>query len=147
MICDQLLGPSPGQGQWADRLERATGPLKAMMAKRCEANAELEDLRASVALVQDLLLGGADGSSSLATSLDKCCAANGVQWGVRSTLVTVLSHFLELLTELELLGSGWGADLSDGQGVALWPLVSVASDSLASLVPFSLARNSPDDVE
>jgi hypothetical protein len=74
-------------------------------------------------------------------------ATIGVQWGVRSTLVIVLSHFPELESELELLESGWGADLSDDQADALWLLVSMASDSLASLVPSSLAHDSPDDVE
>jgi hypothetical protein len=74
-------------------------------------------------------------------------AANRVRWVVRSALVTILSHFPKLETELELLGSGRGVDLSDDQADALWPLVSVASDSLVSLVPSSLARDSPDDVE
>jgi hypothetical protein len=61
-------------------------------------------------------------------------------------LVVILSHFPKLETELELLGSGWGANLSDDQADALWPLVSVASDSLASPIPFS-ARESPNDLE
>jgi hypothetical protein len=34
----------------------------------------------------------------------------------------------------------------DDQADALWPLVSAASDSLASLVPSSIARDPPDDV-
>jgi hypothetical protein len=62
-------------------------------------------------------------------------------------MVIVLSHFPDLETELELLESGRGADLSDDQVDALWPLVSMASDSLALLVPSSLARNSQDDLE
>jgi hypothetical protein len=62
-------------------------------------------------------------------------------------MVIVLSHFPDLETELELLKSGRGADLSNDQVDALWPLVSMASDSLALLVPSSLARNSPDDLE
>jgi hypothetical protein len=57
-----------------------------------------------------------------------------------------MSHFLELKTELELLGSGQNVDLDEGQADALWPLVSVASDSLALLVPSSMARDPPDDV-
>jgi hypothetical protein len=73
-------------------------------------------------------------------------AANGVCWGTRSALVVVLSYFLELKTELELLGSGHNADLTEDQADALWPLVSVASDSLASLVPSSIAHDSPDGV-
>jgi hypothetical protein len=62
-------------------------------------------------------------------------------------LVVVLSNFSKLETELELLGSGRGADLSDDEVDALWPLVSMASDSLGSLVPSSLDHDSPDDVE
>jgi hypothetical protein len=64
-ICDQLLGPSPGQAHWADRLEEAAGQLEAMMTEWCHADAELEALQASTALVWDLVLGGAGGSSSL----------------------------------------------------------------------------------
>jgi hypothetical protein len=52
-----------------------------------------------------------------------------------------LSHFPKLETELELLGSVWGIHLSDDQVDALWPLVSMVSDSLASLVPSSLAHD------
>jgi hypothetical protein len=66
---------------------------------------------------------------------------------LRSALVTILSHFPELEIKLELLGSGRGADLSDDQVDALWPLVSVTSDSLALLVPSSLGRDSPGDME
>jgi hypothetical protein len=40
-----------------------------------------------------------------------------------------LSHFLELKSKLELHGFGRNADLSDDQANALWPLVSVASNS------------------
>jgi hypothetical protein len=49
--------------------------------------------------------------------------------------------------ELELLGCGQDTDLSDGQADTLWPLVSVASDSLASLIPFSLAHDPLDVME
>jgi hypothetical protein len=62
-------------------------------------------------------------------------------------LVAILSHFPELKSELELLGSRWNADLSDDQADALRPLVSVPSDSLASLVPSSFAHDPPNDVE
>jgi hypothetical protein len=73
-------------------------------------------------------------------------ATNGVRWGALSALVAVLSHFPELETELELLRSGRGTDLSDDPVDALFPLVSVASDSLASIVPSSLAHDSLDDM-
>jgi hypothetical protein len=41
------------------------------MARWCRANDKLEALRASAALVSDLVLGDTDGSSSLVTSLAK----------------------------------------------------------------------------
>jgi hypothetical protein len=47
--------------------------------------------------------------------------------------------FLELKSELELLGSERNADLTNDQVDAFWPLLSVASDSLALLVPSSFA--------
>jgi hypothetical protein len=68
-IYDQLLGPSPGQAGWADRLEEAAARLEAMMVERGQADAELGALLASSALVWDLVLGGAGGSSPVATSL------------------------------------------------------------------------------
>jgi hypothetical protein len=71
--------------------------------------------------------------------------ANGVCWETRSALVAVLSYFPKLKSELETLGSGRNADLTDDQVVSLWPLVSAASDSLTSLVPSSFAGNPPDD--
>jgi hypothetical protein len=39
------------------------------------------------------------------------------------------------------------ADLSDDQADALWPLVSMASDLLALLVPSLFAHDPPDDRE
>jgi hypothetical protein len=59
-------------------------------------------------------------------------------------LVATLSHFLELKSEMEFLGSRCNADLTKDQVDALWPLVDVASDSLASLVPSSVARDPLD---
>jgi hypothetical protein len=72
-------------------------------------------------------------------------STNGVCWGTQSALVTALSHFPELKSELELVGSGQNAVLTDDQVDALWPLVSMASDSLALLVRSSIARDPPDD--
>jgi hypothetical protein len=40
-------------------------------------------------------------------------AANEVHWGTQLALVATLSHFLELETDLELLGSGRNVDLTD----------------------------------
>jgi hypothetical protein len=127
------------------------------MAEQCRVNAELEALQTSVSSVRDLVLGHASGSSSLAASLAmvvkevenrvNTTVANGFRWGARSALVVILSHFPELKSKLELIGSGQDANLSDNQVNALCPLVSVASDSLASLVPSSLAHEPPNDAE
>jgi hypothetical protein len=85
-----------------------------------------------------MVLGNADGSSSLAACLSMVAellegriditVANGVHQGTRSVLVAALSHFPELKSELDLLGSEWNADLIDDQEDALWPLVSTALD-------------------
>jgi hypothetical protein len=58
-------------------------------------------------------------------------------------LVATLSHFLELGTELELLGSRRNADLTEDQVDAFWILVRAASNSLASHVLPLVARSSP----
>jgi hypothetical protein len=68
-----------------------------------------------VARVRDMVLGNADGSSSLAACLSMVAellegriditVANGVHQGTRSVLVAALSHFPELKSELDLLGS------------------------------------------
>jgi hypothetical protein len=127
------------------------------MAEHHQPNAELEALRTFAAFVRDLVLVRADRSSSLAASLYivveevenriNTVATNGVRWGTRSALVAILSHFPELEPELELLESGRDVDQSNDQADALWPLVSVVSDSLVLLIPSSLARDSPDDAE
>jgi hypothetical protein len=92
------------------------------MARWRRANAELEALWASAALVRDSVLGDTGELSSLVASLTRVAeevqnwiilaAANGVRWGTRSALIAVCSHFLELEPALELLKSGRDADLS-----------------------------------
>jgi hypothetical protein len=95
--------------------------------------------------VQDLVLGSADGPSSLAASISvatellkgwiDAAAANGVRWGSRSALVSIESHLPELKTELKVLRSGCSTDLTEDEPDALWIRVHVASDSLVSHVP------------
>jgi hypothetical protein len=53
-------------------------------------------------------------------------------------------HFLELKSELDLLGSRCNANLIEDEVDALWTRARVASDSLASYVPSSVARGPPD---
>jgi hypothetical protein len=44
---------------------------------------------------------------------------NGVHWGTQSALSTTLSHFPELGTDLELIGSRRNVDLTEDQVDAL----------------------------
>jgi hypothetical protein len=68
-ICDLHVGPPSGRVRLADRLEEVARQLRAMLAERQEADVELEALRTSATWLRDLVLDGADGSSSLAASL------------------------------------------------------------------------------
>jgi hypothetical protein len=88
-ICDLLLGPPPIRAGLADRLGEAARQLRVNLATW--GDAELETLRTLVARVQDLVLGGAGGPSSLAASMSTMVeqlegqidntAANVVHWG------------------------------------------------------------------
>jgi hypothetical protein len=71
-------------------------------------------------------------------------AANGVHWGLHFVLVAAVLLFPELKPELELLGSGRNADQTEDEADALWTWVCMASDSLASYIPSSVARGHPD---
>jgi hypothetical protein len=98
------------------------------------------------------VLEQADGPSSLVASLSSAAgllegcidviAANGVHWGTQSALATALSHFSESGAELELLGSGHNADLTEDQ-VAIWTQVCLTFDLLVSYIPPSVARGPP----
>jgi hypothetical protein len=68
-ICDLLLRPPPGWAWLADRLDEAAAQLKVEQATRREVEAELEDLRSSVARVWDLVLDDVGGSSLIAASM------------------------------------------------------------------------------
>jgi hypothetical protein len=99
------------------------------------------------------VLGDADGLSSLAASMCTAmellegridvAAANGVHWGSHSTLITVVLHFPELKTELEVLGSRCSTDMTEDEVDALWIRVLVASDLLAPHIASSVAHNPP----
>jgi hypothetical protein len=117
---------------------------------------ELEHLQSSVVWVQDLVLGDVDGSSLLATSMSvvaeqlegwiDATTANGVCWGSHYALVVTVSHFPELYTDREVLGSGRKARFTKDEVVALWSKVRTAVDSLASHVPSLFAHNPPDSM-
>jgi hypothetical protein len=62
--------------------------------------------------------------------------------GGGGTLTVTLVHFPELEPEMELLGSGCNADLTEGQLDALWDQMRHASESLALNIPLSIARDS-----
>jgi hypothetical protein len=59
-------------------------------------------------------------------------------------LVAAVSHFPELKPELELLWSGHNTDLTKDEADVVWTRVRMASGSLASYVPSSVARGPPD---
>jgi hypothetical protein len=139
-----------------NHLDEAARQLREELAARREAEAELEALRSSAARVPDLVLGDVEGLSLLSTSMSTVAerlegridtvAANGVCWGSCSALVVAVSHFLELDTDLEVVGSGRNASLTKGEVDALWSWVCTAADSLASHVPSLVAHNPPDSV-
>jgi hypothetical protein len=128
-IYDLLLGPPSGWARLVDHLDEAARQLRVELAARWEVDAELEALRASAMRVQGLVLGGADGPSSLAASVSMAAElfegqidaaiANGVRWGSCSMLVAAMSHFLKLKTELEVLRSGRNVDLTEDEVGAL----------------------------
>jgi hypothetical protein len=99
------------------------------------------------------VLKGSDKTSSLAVSLSLAVdlieghindvAANKVGGGL--VWIATLSHFPELLTELELLGFRHNVDPTKGQLDALWTQTCRASESLALGIPSPIARDSPDD--
>jgi hypothetical protein len=64
---------------------------------------------ASLSLVEDLIEGRVD-----------VVATNRVRWGSRLALTAALSYFSELEPELDVLGSGRNADLTEGQLEPLW---------------------------
>jgi hypothetical protein len=68
-IFDMLLGPPSGRAHLADRLEKVAKQLGAELAARREADAGLEGLQTLATRIWDLVLDGADGPSSLVTSL------------------------------------------------------------------------------
>jgi hypothetical protein len=86
-----FVGSPAGQVRWDDRLDEAIEQLEMGIAERHQVDAELEALRASAILVQDVVLSVIDGPSSLAASLSMAVerledwihtvAANGVHWG------------------------------------------------------------------
>jgi hypothetical protein len=129
-IYNLLLGLLPGRARLGDHLDKAVGDLRVELAARKEAHAELEALQTSTAQVQDLVLGGADGPSSLAASMSAvakmlegridAAAANGVRSRSHSALDVAASHFLDLKTELEVLGIRHSTDFTEDKADALW---------------------------
>jgi hypothetical protein len=128
--------PPPGRARLADCLDVDVGQLGAELAAWREVEAELEALWTSTTWVRDLVLGNADGSSSLSASLSMVAellrgrvdvvVANRVRWGTQSTLIAALSHFPELEAKLELLGSRSNAVQMEVQVDALWTLARSA---------------------
>jgi hypothetical protein len=68
-ICELLLGPPPSQARWTDCLVDAAGQLEAKLTAWRLVDAKLGSLQTSAAHVRDMVLGNADGPSSLVASL------------------------------------------------------------------------------
>jgi hypothetical protein len=61
-------------------------------------------------------------------------------------LLVALLHFPELEVKLDLLGSGYSADLSSDELETLWAQICWVSESLSSNVLPSATRSPPDGV-
>jgi hypothetical protein len=126
---DLLLGPPLGWARLSNRLDEAAEQFRVELAAWREEDAELEALWILVVRVQDLVLGGIEGPSSLGASMSmvaellegriNAVATNGVCWGSRSALVTAVSYFLKLKTKLEVLRSRHSVDLIEDEADAL----------------------------
>jgi hypothetical protein len=68
-ICDLLLGPPPSRAQLANRLDEAAGQLTVERVARWEVDAEREARQTLTVRVLDMVLGSADGPSSLVASM------------------------------------------------------------------------------
>jgi hypothetical protein len=84
--------------------------------------------------------------SQLTETQVNAAAINGVQSGARRALTAFLSHFPELEVELDLLGSGYNANLMSDEMEILWTRTHRASESLLSRVPPLAAHSPPDGV-
>jgi hypothetical protein len=146
-VYDLILWPVNDRVHLAVRLDEAAGQLQVMQD-------EHRALQNSVTRVQDLVLKRSDEAFSLVVALSltadliedhvDAVAANGVHSGAWLALTAILSHFPELERELELLGSEYNADLTEGQLEAFWALPHWASESLSSRVPPSVAHSPTD---
>jgi hypothetical protein len=124
-----LLRPLPGRAWLADRLDEAAARLKLEQPTWREAEAELEDQWSLATRVRDMVLGNVDRSSLMVASVSMvteqlegridAATANGVRWGSCSTFVAMVSLFLELDTDLEVLGSRRNAGLTEDEVNAL----------------------------
>jgi hypothetical protein len=126
---DLILGLPSSQVQLGDRLDDIIRHFQVKQVACWEVDGEVEALQSSVAQVWDLVLERPDMTSSLAVALSSVAefidnhidapVANGAHWDTWSALAAALSHFPELGTELEVLGSGRNTDLREDQVNAL----------------------------
>jgi hypothetical protein len=148
-VCNLVLGPAGDETNVAAHPEEIAGRLR--IARGGQGPPRDLTTRA-----HGLVLREPDGVPPLAVALSPSCRSgpsetqvsaatlNGVQWGARLALSAVLSHFLELEVELDLLGSSYNADLSCDKMETLWTQTRRASKPLSSWVPPSAARSPPD---
>jgi hypothetical protein len=79
-VCNLLIELPPGRVWLANRLDEAARKLRAELATWREAEAKLEALLSLAGCVRELVLGGANGSSLLATSMSM--VAELLEWWI-----------------------------------------------------------------
>jgi hypothetical protein len=95
-----------------------------------ERSGEAPSLAVVLSLTTDLIEGHID-----------VAVSNRVHWVTRLVLTAVLSHFLDLVLELELLGSGYNADLAKDEMEVFQTRTCWALESLSSRVHLSVAHS------
>jgi hypothetical protein len=148
-VCDLVPGPTNGRAHLVPHLEEAAGPLWVMQD-------EIQALSSLATQIWDLVLERTDEIPSLVVALSStmkqiegridAAATNRVHWWAWLALTTVLSHFPKLELTLELVGSGYNADLIKDEMEDLWIQTQRASESLTSGVPLLVSCSPPNSV-
>jgi hypothetical protein len=143
-VCDLVLGLAGDETNVVARLEEVIRQLRMARVRQGAHGLVLREPNG----VPPLVVALSPSSLSLSGPSEmqvRAVTLNRVWWGVRLVLTAVLSHFLELEVELDLLGFGYNADLSCDEMETLWTWTHRASESLSPWVPPSAARSPPDD--
>jgi hypothetical protein len=124
-VYDLVLGPASDQTCLVACLEEAAGQLRVMQDEQGALGDLTSQDRGPVLRGSDdvpllVVALSLSSSSRLTETQVNAMAINGVQWGACLALTVVLSHFPELEVELDLLGSGYNADLTSDEMEVLW---------------------------